>query len=494
MPCLRMMVGCSIKMRKATVSVLLILIFSSNSNCQVISKAAVIDTLLNQCLKKGIFNGIALVADEGEVILHKSYGNSNFDRTSPLKLSDRFYIGSLTKQFTSALIFVLQEEGFLSINDPLSKHLPEFDSPEYEQITIHHLLTHTSGLDNYTSFPEFNRGRNYSEEEFLAFIRKPLLFEPGSRWNYSNTGYYLLGLIAQRASNKTYGELLDQKIFAPLKMKNTAFDTTWIQDNVAHGFFRTIDGMRPKPNYSLSTLFASGGIYSTAEDLFKWDQALYTNQLLSDSSKSILFKPIKKDYACGWYVKKGIENNQPYERHFHGGWLKGYHAFLLRRIPPRQVVILLDNSYSQELQTIKNRIWSALIEEEIRDIKPKLSNLLYDACANNALDKVMDSVSNHLGLFENHYNFEEFDINTVAYRLMEAERYSEASILFSFNLNRYPESWNAYDSMGELQLIQGNYQKAEKLYEKSLVLNPQNNSAKRALKKIKQRKAKSKQN
>ncbi len=474
-------------MRITSLILLLFSLFCEAPICQInqTSKEEVIDSLLNQCLERGIFNGVALVADQGEIILHKSYGNSDISSVSQLELSDRFYISSLTKQFTSALIFLLQEDGLLSINDPISKHLPEFESAEYKQITIHHLLTHTSGLDNYTSFPDFDRSKNYSEEEFIAFIRTPVLFEPGSGWNYSNSGYYLLGIIAQRVSKQTFGELLNEKIFVPLNMKSTAFNTTWLTNNVAHGFFRTIDGMSPMPEYSLSTLFSTGGMYSTAEDLFKWDQALYSNQLLSDSSKSVLFNPKKNDYACGWYVKKGIdEDNQPYERHFHGGWIKGYHAFILRRIPDKQVVILLDNSYSQELQTIKNRIWSALIEEEIRPIKPSLSNLLYDACANKTVEQVMDSITKNIEVFENQFTIEEYDVNTVAYRLMEVGRYIEANKLFSFNLNRYAESWNVYDSMGELQLLLGNYSEAEQLYKNSLVLNPENVSAIRALKKI----------
>ena len=449
------------------------------------AKARVIDSLLLECLDDGVFNGVALVADAGEVILHNSYGYSDLEDHSPLKLSDRFYIGSLTKQFTSALIFILQEDGLLHIEDPLSKYLPEFYSSDFEQITLYHLLTHTAGFDNYTSFQGYDKSKHYRKEEFIEFIKRPLLFTPGSDWNYSNTGYFLLGIVAERVSNKTYGELLHARIFEPLQMSQTAFDTTWIQKDLAHGYYRTIEGIRPMPRYSLSTLFSTGGIYSTAEDLFKWDQALYTNKLLSDSSKSILFDPLKRDYACGWYVKKGTEENgEPYERHFHGGWIKGYHAFILRRIPSKQVVILLDNSHSQELQTIKNRIWSALIEEEIGPIKPKLSNLLYDACSNNALEAVMDSVKNNLDVFEEKFTIEEYDINTVAYRLMESNRLTEASILLRFNLNHYPESWNVYDSMGELELKQGNHKEAEVLYRRSLELNAANASAERALEKI----------
>ena len=475
---------------------LVLLAFWTNANCQLVSgaKAEVIDSLLNECLDRGIFNGVALVADEGEVILHKGYGVSDVETGSRLKLSDRFYIGSLTKQFTSALIFRLQEEGFLNIDQPISRYLPEFDTPEFEKITLHHLLAHTSGLNNYTSFSEFDRAKPYTESEFITFIQRPLLFEPGSSWNYSNTGYYLLGVIAQRVSNKTYGDLLQEQIFGPLNMTNTGYDTAWIEKNLAHGYYRTIHGMSPMPDYSLVTLLSSGGMYATAEDLFKWDQALYTDRLLSDSSKAILFEPVQNDYACGWYVKRGVDGGQPYERHFHGGWIKGYHAFILRRIPSKQVVILMDNSYSQEIQTIKNRIWSALIEEEVRDIRPKLSNLLYQSCVNHTLEQVVDSISNNLDLFEGQYTFEEFDINAVGYRLMEAERFSEAAILFTFNLSRYPESWNVYDSMGELKLATRDYNEAEKLYRKSLTLNPENVSAKEALEKIELRSQRSKDN
>ncbi len=275
---------------------------------------------------------------------------------------------------------------------------------------------------------------------------------------------------------------MEENIFAPLEMNNTAYDKTWIQENTAKGFLRTINGLSPMPDYSLSTLFSTGGIYSTAEDLFKWDQALYTNSILSDSSKTILFDPVLNDYSCGWYVKKGIdEEGEIYERHFHGGWIKGYHAYILRRIPSKQVIILLDNSYSQEIQTIKNRIWSALINEKIREIKPKLSNLLFDACSENELTEILDSISNDTDLFKNQFSFEEFDINKVAYRLMESERFSEANELLHFNMDLYPDSWNVYDSLGELRMKQGKHKEAKKLYEESLVLNPENTSATKAL-------------
>lgn len=464
----------------------LLLIILSHQLIAQQSRQFRIDSLLTAVHSNELFNGVALVADSGKIILHKAYGLSERETNTQLSINDRFYIGSLTKQFTAVLILQLQEDKLIDINNPISDYLEEFKGITYANITVHQVLTHTSGLGSYTSHPDFDKSIPYSKQEMFEFIKHPLLFESGTDWSYSNSGYYLLGEIAERVSGKDYGSLLNEKILNPLEMHNTSFSYEWIKKRVANGYVRTISGISNMPDYSLASLFSTGGIYSTAGDLYTWAQALDSNKLLSDKSKKILYQPLKNDYACGLYVKKGInKDGEKFERHFHGGIIQGYHSFMLKRTPQKQIVILLDNYYNQEIQTIKNRIWSALVDENIRGIKPKLSNLLFNACSKNNLIKALDSISNNLEYFESQFTFEEFDINTVAYRLMESERFSEASKLFEFNLNRYPKSWNVYDSMGELKLKQGNYKEAEKLYEKSLALNPENTSAKMAIKKIK---------
>jgi hypothetical protein len=452
-----------------------------------------IDSLMTAVHSKGLFNGVVLVADSGKIILQKAYGFSDRETENSLSIHDRFYIGSLTKQFTAVLTLQLQEEGLINIYNPISEYLQELKGSIYSKITIHQLLTHTSGLGSYTSNPNFDKTINYSEMEMLALIEQPLLFNPSTNWSYSNSGYYLLGKIAEQVSGVSYGTLLKEKIFAPLEMYNTSFSYDWLKERVAKGYVRTISGITAMPKYSLTSLFSTGGLYSTTGDLFIWTQALNGNKLLTEKSMKILFEPVKNHYACGLYVKKGInEDGNKFERHFHGGIIQGYHSFMLKRIPQKQVVILLDNYYNQEIQTIKNRIWSALVDENIRDIKPMLSHLLYNACSENTLVEVLDSISNNLKLFTNKFTFEEFDINTVGYRLMEAKRYSEATAIFNFNITYYSKSWNVYDSMGEFKLMQGNYNEAEILYEKSLTLNPENISAKKALENIKLHKTKPK--
>ncbi len=454
------------------------------------NRADLIDRLLNDCHEKGIFNGTALIADEGEIVLESAYGLKNIQTAAPLDSKDKFYIGSITKQFTSMLIFQLYDQQRLNIYAPFCNYLPEFKAPPFSEITVYQLLTHTSGIKNFTSFSEFDASADISEAEMFEMIKRPLSFTPGTNFEYSNSGYYLLGKIIERMSAKTFGEALEENIFGPLKMENSGFDTVFHYTDFARGYWRTIDGMAPMPQYEPKTLFSTGGIYSTVGDLFKWNQALYESQLLSDSAKKIMFEPFKNDYACGWRVHKGYDDDGEYfERHQHGGTIKGYHCFILRRIPEKQTVILLDNFYDQEIQEIKNAIWTILIDRKGHIPQAKLSNLLFQAAADQNVKATIQAITENDGAYRADYHFEEYDINTVAYRLMDANRFDEAELIFEFNQKLYPHSWNVYDSYGELQLRMGNLENSKALYLKSLDLNPKNESAKQALDKITQMEA-----
>ncbi|MFT4525947.1 MAG: CubicO group peptidase (beta-lactamase class C family) [Bacteroidia bacterium] len=432
------------------------------------SKASRIDSLLTDCHNRGIFNGVALVVNDGEEILTKGYGLADLENSIPLKPEHQFYIGSITKQFTSMLIFQLHEAKKLDIHAPISTYLEEFAEEIYQDISVYHLLTHRSGIPSYTGFKEFDKASNFTQAQMVDMIIRPLEFEPGSKFSYSNSGYFLLGLIAERISGKDFGTLLSDKIFAPLEMNASGFSTTWLDNEHAKGYRKTVDGLAPMPDYSAQTLFSTGGIYSNVLDLRKWDEALYTNQLLSDSLKRIMFTPILSDYACGWRVHKGVkEDGTISERHQHGGTIQGYHSYILRRIPQKQTVILLDNNFDQEIQEIKNAIWRILADAQERPIKSKLSNLLLQAAETKQLPKTIKAIGDSLEAFQETYDFEEFDINTVGYRLMENGRYTEAKSLFQFNIDQYPNAWNVYDSMGELQLKMGFESKSKEYYQKA---------------------------
>ncbi len=459
----------------------ILLFFGSSINAQ----QARIDSILTTCQQNGFFNGVALVVDDGEIILHKGYGFKSPNNQKKISKSDRFYIGSITKQFASMLALQLCRDQKLDLNSSIKKYIPELNHARYDSITVYHLMTHTSGIPSFQLFKEFSASVSYTEKEMMEMMNRPTHFIAGTKYEYSNSGYYLLGIIIERVSQQSFGELLQQNILQPVKMKNTGFDTTWLNKKVAKGFWRTPTGYQPMPEYSLNTLYTSGGMYSTAHDLYRWDQALYTNLLLPDSLKTIYFSRFKGDYACGWRVHKGLnDNGQYFERHQHGGIIKGYHSFILRRIPQRQTVILLDNFYNQEIQAIKNSIWSVLEGSGGWIPKQNLSNLFYSKAELEDLGQLIDDITMNLSRYEDKYYFEEYDINTVGYRFMDAGQLQKARMVLEFNRSFYPKSWNVYDSLGEVYLKLGQKEKAKKMYQKSLDLNPKNTSATQALEKL----------
>lgn len=468
-----------------TISFIVAVSFSSGAQLNTSSKALLIDSVLVASHEKGIFNGVVLVADKGEVIYKKGIGVADYGTKTPLDANDRFYIGSMTKQFTAMLIYKLHDRELLDIYQPFPKYLHQFRGKIYKEVTIYNLLTHTSGIPSYNLLRFFDKSKDYSTDEMYKLIKaKPLEFEPGKDFMYSNSGYFLLGKIIERVTKKSYGEVLKNEILIPLGMTNTAYETTWLENKVAKGYFMTVDGMSDMPKYSLSTLYSSGGMYSTIDDLYKWDQALYTNKLLGDSLKYLMFTPKFNDYASGWRVHRGYEDSVYFERHQHGGMIEGYHTFILRRIPQQQTVIILDNFYHNEVQSIKNSIWSILEGRKGWIPKRMLSQFLYKSIVEGKLTKSLEDINVNKGAYEYDYNFEEYDINTVGYKLMTLGRLDEAKQIFEFNLSLFPDSWNVHDSFGEYYLKIGRLGESKLMYEKSLILNPKNESAKIALAKI----------
>jgi CubicO group peptidase (beta-lactamase class C family) len=237
---------------------------------------------------------------------------------------------------------MLQERGKLSVNDPVCKHLS--DCPQaWQPITIKNLLTHTAGIPNYTEFPDFVKtaaAETTAAELTGRFRDKPLQFALGEKFAYSNSGYYLLGTIIERASGKPYADFLQENIFAPLGMKQTGYDDpVRIIRNRAAGYARTKDGLVNAAPISMSTAYAAGALYSTVEDLLLWDQALYTEKLVSRKSLDEAFTPFKSNYGYGWSIGKRFDRQVI----AHGGGIFGFSTHIARYPADRVTVIVLSN-------------------------------------------------------------------------------------------------------------------------------------------------------
>ena len=258
------------------------------------AKVDKLDKLISAYAEYGKFNGSVLVAEKGKVIYKKGFGLADMEWNIPNQPDTKHRLGSITKQFTAMVIMQLVEQGKLKLDVPISAYLPDYPKKNGDVITIHHLLTHSSGTPNMTSFPGFikNISRNsYSPVQLVnLFADSTLQFEPGKKFAYSNSGYILLGYIIEKVTGKSYEQVLQENIFTPLKMNNTGYDHhRSVLKNRASGYEKNGRHYVNANFIDMSVPYAAGALYSTVEDLYLWDQALYGNQLLRKENMDLLF-------------------------------------------------------------------------------------------------------------------------------------------------------------------------------------------------------------
>lgn len=309
---------------------------------------ASLDRYLNSLVEAKLFHGAVLVAHKGKVILSKGYGPANIDAGTTNSANTRFRIASVTKQFTSMAIMQLVGAGKLGVDDPLCKYID--DCPErWQEITIRHLLNHTHGLPNYTDFPSYEaiQMNHMTPAELVDRLRGQWpITSPGEAYAYGNTGYLLLGTIIEKVSGQSYRDFLQEHIFLPLEMYNSGVtDSPEPGDNWALPY-QSWSG--PAPALDTSTLFASGSLYSTVEDLYRWDQALYTEKLLPRALLNEMFSPGLNRYGFGWKI---VDDNG-HLRIGHPGEMDGCRTVILRYPADRTTVIVLANMHSANSDAI----------------------------------------------------------------------------------------------------------------------------------------------
>ncbi|MEO6453740.1 MAG: serine hydrolase domain-containing protein [Ginsengibacter sp.] len=323
-----------------------------------------IDTLINAYAKLYLFNGSTLVAKNGAVLLSKGYGYRNVGDKVLNSDQTVFQLGSITKQFTSAVILKLQVENKLWVSDKLSKYFPGY--PKGDSITIQHLLTHTSGIYNYTDDQNFMANeitKPANRERMMSLFKdKPLDFSPGTSWNYSNSGYFLLGYIIEEVTKEPYWEAVRRYIFTPIHMTHSGFDFNHlISKNKALGYLKLNDKEAiSAPIVDSTVSFSAGAVYSTTSDLFKWHQALEHYTVLSKNQQEAAYTPVKNSYGYGWLIDS-IEGKR---RVGHGGGIPGF-VTNLSRVPEDDVcIILLSNASDQTINEITNSIYAILYNKE----------------------------------------------------------------------------------------------------------------------------------
>jgi len=315
------------------------------------SLAGKLDAIFKPQYKADDPGATVIVVKDGKTVFRKAYGAADIAAKTPLTPGTVLRLGSITKQFTAVAILMLADEGKLALNDPITRFFPDYPT-QGKVITIEHLLTHTSGIVSYTSKPNYvaAMAKDLTVAQMIdGFKNDPLEFEPGTKFNYNNSGYFLLGAIIEKVSGLSYANFLEQRIFTPLGMKDTAYEGAERSTAPrAAGYSAQEKGYGLAQPLSMSQPYAAGALVSTVDDLAKWDAAIASGKLLKPASWKLAFTPYKlnpeesTDYGYGWAV--GKLQGTPVVHH--GGGINGFRTYALRLPEQKIFVAVLANSDS----------------------------------------------------------------------------------------------------------------------------------------------------
>lgn len=465
------------------------------------AKADRVARLLEAYDDAGVFSGAALVAEGGEVIYRGGFGSANRVWGIPNAPSTRFLIGSATKQFTAILILQLAEAGQLRLDGTLSDYLPDYRQDTGRRISLHHMLSHTSGLPDYYTreFYELHKDRFYPHEEFVErFLSRDLDFEPGTDGAYSSANYYLLGLIIEEVTGKSFDAVLQGRILDPCGMFDTGMDRFAVPDSaLASGYIKTYLGFRVPPfEIPESSAYAAGAMFSTVEDLYLFDRALREGRLLSADAAKHLIAPVTSvgwmpdaSFAYGGMVAERNLGSDGEPRLIHqmaGSTTTGFTTIVTRVPEDGHFVALLANSgpghFHEALHEMTGKILAVLsghtVEHPKRSLADHVGSVLSAAGVEAAIREYERCTES--GEFAG----EEGPMNRLGYDLMAAGRYSDAWRILRLNTERYPQSANAFDSLAEALEQGGRAEAAVEAYRRALELEPDGRLGTRARERI----------
>lgn len=446
------------------------------------TKIRKIHNLISACAEYGQFSGAALVAEKGQVIYKNGFGKANMEWNIPNKTNTKHRLASISKQFTALLILQLLADQKIKLDVPITTYLPDYPKTTGNQITIHHLLTHTSGIPNYTSFSNYRdlmKESQRPEEIIERFKNLDLEFTPGEKFAYSNSGYVLLGLIVEKMTGKSYAQVLKEKIFSPLNMNDSGYDDPRKTiPNRAQGYNKIANTFEHANYIDMSTAYAAGALYSTVEDMYLWDQALYTEKLLPKKYMNLLFEKHTpswgQHYGYGWEIGMIRKGNS--KEHIatigHGGIINGFNTLITRIPSDKSLIVLLNNTGAAPLHDMTRAITGILNDQPYLSPKRSLAFSLLEVIEKDGVTNATSSFKEMKASDE--YFLNENEMNLSGYQLLQSGKAKEAAAIFKLNKEAFPNSFNTFDSYGEVLLVLGDTTKAIANYKESIKLNPDN--------------------
>ncbi len=450
-------------------------------------KLAKIDQTVREFHDKGRFGGAVLVADGGRIVYEKGFGWANAEWQVPNGPKVKYRLGSITKQFTSMIIMQLVSEGKVKLEGNITDYLPYYRKDTGSRVSVHHLLTHTSGIPSYTNSPRVRELQRMYVESPAQFVKGycsgDLQWEPGTKYAYNNSGYFILGAIIEQVTGKKYEDVLQERIFTPLAMTDTGYDRPEkVIRNRASGYERALDGELQNAAFlDMDLPYAAGSLYSTVEDLLKWDQALYTERLLPEPLKQKMWTPVLQSYGYGWIITEPKPGEAREFAIWHNGGINGFTSQFIRHPKSKLTVIVLGN-YPAPTGPVASAIETILHDGAVTPIKRSALDALRPALYRDGLaakKKATELRTNP------EYEFNEAEFNQFGYALLRGGKVKQAIDVFLLNVDAFPTSSNVYDSLAEAYGVAGEKELAVKNYQRAVELDPTNANAIEQLKKLK---------
>jgi CubicO group peptidase (beta-lactamase class C family) len=440
-----------------------------------------IDEILTRYHANGQFNGTVLVSEGGKVIYKKGFGLANMEWNIPNTTDTKFRLGSITKQFTAAIVLQLVNEGKIDLNEKLSHYVPEYPKTTADRVTIHQLLNHTSGIPSYTSLPNFMRDKvrdPYTPMDLVkVFWEMDLEFEPGSRFRYNNSGYHLLGVIIEKVTGKPYADVLQERIFNPLKMGASGYDLNQhLLAKRAGAYARTLDGFENASYLDMSIPYAAGSLYSTVEDLYLWDQALYTDKVLPTKSMQLMFTPALDNYGYGWTIRKTQAPGTQRQITVigHGGGIHGF-STLIERIPEdKHLIVLLNNTGGTRLNEMSQAITKVLYGAPVAMPRTPASSALYKLIREKDVKAAIAACKQWNENSSTEYDVNPGELAMLTDHLVKQKRLSEAEEIAKLNVELHPKVPPVHYSLGEVYRNAKKRELAIQSYARALELSPAN--------------------
>jgi CubicO group peptidase (beta-lactamase class C family) len=457
-----------------------------------------IDRFVEQYSIDRNFRGTVVVAQDSKIVYARGFGQADPAHGLQNGPAVQYRIASITKSFTATMIMKLVDQGKIALTDPITKYLPAYRHDTGDLVTIHHLLTHSSGIPDFV--PQ-KRWRDHATEPAPAldqvietYCSDTLSFAPGSKYAYSTGGYVLLGAIIQKVTGQTYEQALHSMILDPAGMQNSGLDCNGLTlparaDGFELGFGDTLVAA---PVWNIDWVGAGGGMYATPEDMVKWDRILADPGFLPRSTLRLMqtaYFPFNKNgasYGYGFTLGRRVKNRQGDSLLvvYHQGGMPGC-ASLFSRVPgTRQMVFIVSNVSSAPLFAMSDGIFNMLNGFEPPPVKRSVAHELYAAIERKGTQEGLRMVESDRYADPAKFDVVEGELDALGHQFLREKRFTDAETAFALAVREFPKSAGAYDNLGECYTAMGQKDKAVVFYKKSVELDPRGTSAKEALRKL----------